>query len=247
MIERRRLLSSAFLIMFSIIVVVNGSIQPINAAYETTTKVFATKDTFVSTSEPTSNYGGQNYLKVGFSSLFHTYEYQTFIHLDFSSKPLTTTSIDFHFSAWSVGKTMRITFAISDDYWNEYNMNWGNKPSLTKTIGTFLVANDGFYTINLTNFVMNKTEVTLCFFVDIQDYVDEYIYIDSREDIFEKNRPVLIYTYSEEYSSSPLMPFIIAFALILGVIGVVFLVTKPNKKRIEGKLNSKRDKDFFEK
>ncbi|MHA1847012.1 MAG: DNRLRE domain-containing protein [Promethearchaeota archaeon] len=246
MIKRQCLLSSAFLMMFSIIAVADCFVQPIHATHETTAKVWASKDTFISSGEPTINYGGQDDLKVGFFSLFYRDEYQAYIYLDLSSKPSTLISAEFYFYIWGVSQTMRFTLAISDEFWSEYYVDWEHKLSLTRILKSFLIAGDGFYKISITNSVMNRTGITLIFFIDELDFVNDYVYIDSREDMFKDYRPALIFTYLEEEPISTEAILWIAFALVWVVLGVLYFVFKPDNKNKRA-LNTKPNKDTLDK
>ncbi|TMM30030.1 DNRLRE domain-containing protein [Polaribacter aestuariivivens] len=82
-------------------------------------------------------------------------------------------------------------YEVDDDNWNENNITWNNKPSIGNYITNVSFNGNGFYDVDVTNFVINEksaeddNKVTL----GIKGSTDNYMTISSKEGT---NAPVLI-------------------------------------------------------
>jgi len=164
---------------------------------ETTISTVASKDTYVDTDNPTSNYGGVDYLMSGFSIFSDIRE--AYFYFDFSDKPSSFTKAEISLDFWSVSQTMNFTVCLIEEDWDELTMTWiSGKPSKGQIIEYLLVSSDTIYTIDVTSLIAGRTIISICVYIELDNYVDDYAYIFSREGYFsDEDAPQLIWTYME--------------------------------------------------
>ena len=164
---------------------------------EATISTIASKDTYVDTYYPTSNYGGVDYLQTGFGIFGDIIE--AYFYFDFSDKPSSFIRAEISLDFWAVYETANFTVCLIEEEWNELTMTWiNNKPSKSQVLGHIIVSSNDIYTIDITSLVAGRTAISICVYIDIDNYVDEYAYITSREGYyFAEDAPQLIWTYME--------------------------------------------------
>lgn len=157
----------------------------------------ASKDSYVDTGNPISNYGGVSYLMAGFSILSDIRE--AYFYFDFSDKPPSFTKAEISLDFWGVTQTMNFTVVLIEEVWNEFTMTWiTGKPNKSQVIDYLLVTSSSIYTIDITSLIAGRTNIAICVYIEIDNYVADYAYIYSREGyIFDEDAPQLIWTYME--------------------------------------------------
>ena len=164
---------------------------------ETTISTVASKDTYVDSGNPTANYGGVNYLMTGFSIFGDVRE--AYFYFNFSDKPSNFIKAEISLLFWSVSQTMNFTVCLIEEEWNELTMTWvSNRPSKGQVLDNILISSTNIYTIDITSLVARQINFSICVYIEIDNYVDDYAYITSREgDYLTDNAPQLIWTFTE--------------------------------------------------
>ncbi len=168
---------------------------------EVSISTIAEKDTYIDPS--ISNYGGQNSLLTGFPY------YEAYLYFNFSDKPRIFTKAEISLDFWGVSQTLNFTVSLINDSWEEYIMTWSNKPTKRDKIGNLLVTGDGIYTIDVTNFMENLSSISICVYIDDENYIVDYAYITSREGYYSwkpEDAPQLIWTYLEDVTIAIINP-----------------------------------------
>jgi len=193
---------------------------------EKTKSTIADKDTYVDTDNPLSNYGGVNNLRSGFG---YSDIREAYFHFSFSDKPDNVTKAELSFDIWGVSQTMPLTLSIIDASWDELTMDWMNKPAHGQTIGQFLVASSNIYKIDITSHLTARTKISICVNMTIDDYVDDYVYIRSREGYYStSDAPQIIWTYLETVPEVRIPSYNVF--IIIGIIGVIGFFLKKKLK-----------------
>ena len=164
---------------------------------ETTISDIASKDTYVDIDNPNSNYGGVSYLMSGYSVSYEAKE--AYFYFDFTNKPSSFTEAEISLDFWSVSQTMNFTVCLIEEEWEELIMTWyTGKPSKGQVIEYLIVASDDIYTINVTSLITGRTNLSICVYIEFENYVNDYAYIYSREGYYsDEDAPQLIWTYME--------------------------------------------------
>ncbi len=173
------------------------SIIPIKGiTRDATISTVAEKDSYVSELNPTSNYGGQDWLKAGFGYT-KSNELKSYLYFNFTDKPVDWTKSEIFFDIWSIEQTINLTFCLINESWNEYNITWQNKPQKEEIITNLIVGQSGSYKIDVSEYIEGRNNISICAYVDISNYISDYVIISSREDYSYSDHPKLIWTYSE--------------------------------------------------
>ncbi len=160
------------------------------------TSNIAEKDTYVDTANPTSNYGGVNYLVSGFS-LFGDIR-EAYFYFNFSNKPSNYVRAEISLDFWGVTQTMNFTVCLIEESWNEFSMTWINKPNKGQFIDNILVTSNGIYTIDVSSLIAGHTSISICVYIEFDNYIDDYAYITAKEGYYiVEDAPQLKWIYTE--------------------------------------------------
>ncbi|MFX1297861.1 MAG: DNRLRE domain-containing protein [Promethearchaeota archaeon] len=220
-----------FLVLISVFIVIGLviSMPSVKGTVKQRKKLtIADKDTYVDTVNPSSNYGSAIYLRCGFG-IFNDIR-EAYFHFSFSDKPSNITKAELSLDIWGVSQTMVFTMSIIDVGWNEFTMNWTNKPPYGQIIGQFTVPSSDIYKNDITSLVTPRTEISICVNVTIDNSVDDYVCITSREGS-STDAPQIIWTYLVDVPESPAIPSYSVF-IIIGIIGAIGIFLT---KKIKGK------------
>ncbi len=166
---------------------------------DVTISTVAEKDTYVNSYEPLSNYGGVDDARAGF--YFTGDILEAYFYFNFTDKPADFTKVEISLDFWGVSETMNFAVRLINDAWSELSMDWLNKPVKGDLITNLLVASSGIYKIDITNLISNLTNISICVYVEFENYVNDYVYIASREGYSSRspeNAPQLIWTHPED-------------------------------------------------
>ena len=164
-----------------------------------TISTIAEKDTYVNTYDALSNFGGQDYALGGF--YFGSDIVEAYFFFNFSDKPITYTKAEISLDFWSVSQTMNVSICLIEEDWDEYSMNWINKPSKGAEITSMIITQSDIYTINVTNYITGRNNLSICVYIKVENYVNDYFYITSREGFYSwapEDAPQIIWTYPED-------------------------------------------------
>ncbi len=92
------------------------------------------------------------------------------------------------------------TICLINEYWSELSLNWLNTPIKGDVITTLRVTGSGIYKIDVTNLISSLTSISICVYMEVENYVDGYVFITSREGYYSfapEDAPQLIWTYPE--------------------------------------------------
>ena len=161
---------------------------------DATVSTVAEKDAYVDTYYPTSNYGGKDWLIFGDYILGWN---EAYLHFSFSDKPAGWTKAEISIDMYSVSETFTVTVSLINDTWDEYTINWINKPEHREIITSFTVSEGSIYKIDITNYIEGRNSISIC--VNASDYMQTgYVQGSSREGAFSSEYyPQLIWTYPE--------------------------------------------------
>ena len=175
-----------------------------------TVSTVASKDTYVNSYHPTSNYGGQNYLFAGF---YYTGDIlESYLFFSFEDKPDDWVKAEISMDIWGVDMTMNLTVSLIEEDWNEYTMTYIEKPTAgpfedEEVITYLLITSSDIYKFDISDYVQGRDNISVCLYIEIENYVDDYIYITSREGYYSsEDAPQLIWTYPETTSLSVISP-----------------------------------------
>ena len=163
-----------------------------------TISTVAEKDTYVNIDDALSNFGGQDYALGGF--YFGGDIVEAYFFFNFSDKPSPYTKAEISLDFWSVSQTMNVSIVLIEEEWDEYSMTWINKPSKGAEITSMIITQSDIYTINVTNYIAGRNNLSICVYIKVDNYVDDYFYITSREEFYSfapEDAPQLIWTYPE--------------------------------------------------
>ncbi len=164
---------------------------------DTTISAVAEKDTYVNSYNPASNFGGQDYALSGF--YFTGDILESYFYFNFSDKPIDFSKAEISIDLWSVSMTMNVSICLIEENWDEYSMTWMNKPAKESEITSLLITQSDIYTFDVTDYIAGRNNLSICVYIKIENYVDDYFYITSREGFYsEEDAPQLIWTYPED-------------------------------------------------
>lgn len=157
-----------------------------------TTTTIASKDSYVYSYNPDSNYGGQDYL------IFRNYILgftEAYLYFDFSDKPTDWTKAEVSIDMYYVSETFDVKVSIVEESWEESTIDWINKPSHAQVITTLTVSEGKVYKIDISNYIAGNG-ISIC--LNASDYTQNgYVQGSSSEGYFlSENAPQLIWTYT---------------------------------------------------
>lgn len=186
---------SSFLIIILIVIGLTFNITPIKGiTRDRTVSTVAEKDAYVSTYNPTSNNGGKDWLIFGNYILGWN---EAYLYFNFSDKPAGWTKAEISIDMYSVSETFNVTVSLINDTWNEYTINWMNKPIHREKITTFTVAEGKIYKFDITDYIEGRNSISIG--VNASNYLQNgYVQGNSREGAWSsEDYPQLIWTYPE--------------------------------------------------
>lgn len=156
-----------------------------------TISTVAEKDSYVDSDDPTSNYGGQDWLIFGnYLSGWN----EAYLYFNFSDKPAGWTKAEISIDMYSVSETFNATLSLINDTWNEYTIIWINKPVHREVITTFTVGAEKIYKFDITDYIEGKNSISIC--LNASNYLQNgYVKADAKEGYF--SAPQLVWTYPE--------------------------------------------------
>lgn len=159
-----------------------------------TVSTIAEKDTYVESYYPTSNYGGQDWLIFGNYILGWN---EAYLHFNFSDKPAGWTKAEISIDMYSVSETFNVTVSLINDTWNEFTINWVNKPVHREVITTFTVAERKIYKFDITDNIEGRNSISIC--LNASNYLQNgYVQGSSKEGAYSsEDYPQLIWIYPE--------------------------------------------------
>jgi len=233
--------------------IISSLVMLLSLPYIKTTVVYAqsgqvtlkpTDDTYVDSSNPNSNYGGQTYLEIEYSVLgSEPYQtiYKDLAWLKFGLSTIPNGAVideaTLQLYAMIVGETFNVhAYSCSYDSWTELTLTYSNMPSYNATsIDTTIVATSNrWYNWSVVDAVRNALTGN---FIAITTVLSESSPHSSLSDIwfYSKNAPVIITDYSPILTIhwSSIVPEFPTFLLLpLFMIATLFGVIVYRKKNL---------------
>ncbi len=202
--SRRRF--EVILILMLVIVAGLSFLTPSTKAVvrDQTISILAEKDSYVDSYYPTANNGGKDWLIFGDYILGWN---EAYLFFNFSDKPTSWTKAEIAIDMYSVSQTFNVTASLINDTWNELTINYINKPTHREVIETFTVAEGKVYTIDVTNYIAGRNNISIC--LNASNYLQNgYVQARSREGNYGTlfPGPFLVWTYPEDVTITVTSP-----------------------------------------
>ena len=189
----------------------------------------ADRDTYVDSDNPTKNYAEEAWVDAG--SQFTSQYYEAYFHFTLSDKPNNYDKAELSLALISFLYTpSNFSIILVGNSWQENTLTWNNKPAHQETIRNITITSEERYVIELTDFLRNLDEFSIC--VDITNKtIEESIGFWSSEGyVYDVDAPQIIWTYESEYSPSGLIALFLIYVLLIVSLAVV--ITKITKARV---------------
>ncbi len=208
-------------IIFVIFVIVFVTIGLHNTGYSEYLRI--EKDTYVSEQFPDTNYGAEEYLRVGNYSNYG--EVQAFYYFDVSSLPPDWTEarieVNFEYGSGEVNIGANLTY----ESWDEMTITWNNKPTESTYRGHIFC--DGFnIRIPLTSNQIKNGRVGVCLYV-IGGETNDYIQGSTKEG----NSNAIIELHYIGISPIAIISSIIVLSVVGIIVGVFVIFVKVDSKK----------------
>lgn len=191
------MLNKKIFVIVGIIIVIGLTfyITPIRGiTRDGTVSTVAEKDAYVDMYYSNSNYGGKNYLLFGDRALGWN---EAYLFFNFSDKPVDWTKAEISIDMYYVSETFIVTVCLINDTWDEYTINWINKPIHREIITSFTVSEERIYKIDITDYIEGRNSISIC--INASNYMQTgYVQGNSKEGAYSsEDFPQLIWTYPE--------------------------------------------------
>ncbi len=180
------------------------------------------KDAYVYTYNPDSNYGGKDWLLFGDRGLGWT---EAYLYFNFSDKPAGWAKAEISIDMYYISETFDVTVTLISDTWEEYTINWINKPIHREIIATFTVAEGKIYKIDITDYIEGRNSISICANAS-NNLQTGYVQGHSKEGAYSsEDYPQLIWTYPEPepYNLPYSLGYLLGVIVFLGIGAVLFI------------------------
>jgi len=159
-----------------------------------TISTIAEKDSYVVSDKATSNFGGGDWLRIGKYNLGWN---ELYLFFTFSDKPVNWTKAEISLDIPSVSESFNVTVSLINDIWDEYTINWLNKPPHREIITVFTAAEEKIYKIDITDYIEGRENISIC--LNASNYLQNgWAAGFSKEGAWvSQELPKLIWTYPE--------------------------------------------------
>ena len=192
-------------------------------------------DNFISSMNPTLNFGDSGELRVCDLTYFSTnYLDYTYVSFDLENQPLNITQAQLilYSSAGSASAAhpIQVNIYYTTESWNEYTLTWSNAPALGTNLGTYTVTSLGSLSFDITNADYSGSPIT---FVLTTLTSGSTIVLTSKESqSIDDNKPHILWTYLNNEPKSPSIP---SFSVLL-IVGICILITIPITIKFRNKI-----------
>lgn len=217
---KKKVLVGVLLFLIGILNVANVK----STTQEETIETIADEDSFVSMYlGANKNFGGREVIYVG--NYINTWS-EGYLHFSFTDKPDDWVKAEISIYAYAVSETFEASISLIEDDWDEMAITWENKPVHGEIIMSFTVAEVGWYTIDVTNFIEGRDDISICVNAS-DDSQNGWIQLSSTTNEDISTYPILIWTYPVEGVDSGIiygfdLPIFILTILSIGMMLVFF-------------------------
>lgn len=199
-----------------------------------TSSALATKDCYVDSGSPTSNFGDLDWLYFGYRYYFLAFT-EAYIGFDTSSPPTNWTKAEVEIDMYSISETTQLTISVITGNWGELDITWVDKPAHGQEITKLTVFNEQIYAIDVTNFISGSS-LSIC--INATALPAGYVQATSREGhsgyIFYGSK--LIWTYPT--TEGPTIPGYNLLILLCSVSLISATIIKKQIKKMYEKIPS---------
>ena len=182
-------------------------------ALNKTRSIVATEDATIRAQDPTSNFGGNPELQIGYELDW----LEAFIKFDLLSAPK-----DFKKAVLKLEWTYLSIIIVLEIYqtstnWSEYSITWDNAPQERISITSGIVDYNGILRYEITEVLLeDQDSCSIC----LTSFTSHWIYIASRECSSEYNPPRVIFHFDDNALPSIFLSIVIGLvaSCILGLI-----------------------------
>lgn len=164
-------------------------------------------DTYISSQNPSSNYGGQNYL---YSGERYNSDNEIYFRFNFSDMPSNWEKAEISFHAHGIYETNTVDVYLLEQDWGEYTLTWSNKTAKSTKIARIYLADDGRHAIDISDHVKDREAISVC--LTHVSPEDKSFYVYSREytqgsySYYSDYETKLIWTHEAELTISVTSP-----------------------------------------
>lgn len=198
---------------------------------EGTKETIAEKDTYVELADKAANNGGKGQLIVG--EFVNATE--SFLYFEFEDEPYDWEEVEIELNIYNVTERMEVEIYLTSDYWNEFTMNWTNRPIKKSLIDKFEVETEKKYKIDVTDEVehglgIDDNGISICIHHSNNASSKGYFQALSSEGcIDESDAPLLIWTYKiaadRTIMETPeFLNILIIIQVIVGIVGASLMI-----------------------
>jgi hypothetical protein len=183
-----------------------------------TISTMSEKDSYVSASNPTLNYGGQMWIMIGYYITNFT---EAYYYFNFSDKPSDWQSAEIQLHFYSVPATWKASAFIINDTWGETTITWQNKPTHRELIKNFTVASAKVYSIDVSSYITGSG-ISIC--VNASDALQStYAQTAAKEGAMAPiyYGPALVWTHPAPPAISSYNVFFIIGAISLTAVSII--------------------------
>ena len=182
-----------------------------------TTSVTADKDSYVDSDHPDMTHGMDQTILAGIS--FNDTLYEIFMGFSLNNSPQGWISAEISFTLFDLVQILNISIWLIEEHWEESTLTWNNKPAQGELITSFNVTQDDTYTFDITDFVGNRNNISICVNAT-KTFPHEDFEVFSREFGAETVRPQLIWTYPNPNPPSSIGGYDVLIFLGIALISI---------------------------
>ena len=108
-------------------------------------------------------------------------------------KPSVWSTAEISLYFWGISETFNLTVCLIEENWNEYSITYISKPTRGAVITYLIVPTSGYYTIDITDYIAGRSNISVSLYFDTENYISDNAYISSREDSNIRERPQILW------------------------------------------------------
>ncbi|MHA2009714.1 MAG: CBM96 family carbohydrate-binding protein [Candidatus Hodarchaeales archaeon] len=172
---------------------------------DTNITTISDKDTYIFSHTPNETAIIHAYLPTGFSSINIGHSYEAYFHFNFTDKPSNNfayeAEISLYFWSGNEWQAINYTVCLIENYWQEDTITWDNAPIKGEKITNIIASSNGIYKFNVTPYIEGRSSISICVYIEIENYIQDMSYIWSKDMNFSPEDsykyPQLIWSFME--------------------------------------------------
>ena len=137
---------------------------------------------------------------------------EAYLFFNFTNKPINYLKAELSLYFWGKafpGPELNLTVCLIEESWDEQTITWNNAPSKGQVLGYFIYNNNtaGVYKLDISSIVDGITNISVCVYMEPDNYVDNSVDISSSEEyLMQEQAPQIIWTYIEDATFTVIKP-----------------------------------------